>query len=30
MTITAERKQSIITDYATHQGDTARPRCRRS
>ena len=25
MTITAERKQSIITDYATHEGDTGSP-----
>ena len=25
MTITAERKQAIITDYATHEGDTGSP-----
>ena len=25
MTITAERKQAIIADYATHQGDTGSP-----
>jgi small subunit ribosomal protein S15 len=25
MTITAERKQALITDYATHAGDTGSP-----
>ena len=25
MTITAERKQAVITDYATHEGDTGSP-----
>ena len=25
MTITAENKQAIITDYATHEGDTGSP-----
>lgn len=25
MTITAERKQTIIADYATHEGDTGSP-----
>ena len=25
MTITAERKQAIIADYATHEGDTGSP-----
>jgi small subunit ribosomal protein S15 len=25
MTVTAERKQAIIADYATHEGDTGSP-----
>jgi small subunit ribosomal protein S15 len=25
MTITAERKQAVIADYATHEGDTGSP-----